>query len=233
MVTPADAPARVPRFQTKQEFVYQTLRTDIMHGRLEPGRRLVIDDIARRFSVSPIPVREALQLLQSERLVDNVPHVGATVACISREAIVELFTVMEGLESVATRVAAERATPDEMDGLADLVTQMDDAVVEGDNERWADLNSRFHRAIVRLCGMPMLEEMTGQALDHWERVRRHFFAGVLVRRVAQAQQEHHIILKAMRARDYARLEQIVRTHLGEALRAYSTYLQRRETESPA
>ena len=62
-------------------------------------------------------MREALQLLQSEGLVVMVPHVGATVAPISRESITEVFTVMEGLEIVATRAAAERATPADLAAL--------------------------------------------------------------------------------------------------------------------
>jgi DNA-binding FadR family transcriptional regulator len=51
--------------------------------------------------VSAIPVREALQLLQSEGLVTTVPHVGATVSPVSRESVAEVFTLMEGLEIVA------------------------------------------------------------------------------------------------------------------------------------
>ena len=54
------------RFRTKQEFVYRTLRDAIMRCELEPGRRLVIDELARQLEVSSIPVREGLQLLQSE-----------------------------------------------------------------------------------------------------------------------------------------------------------------------
>ena len=62
--------------RTKQEFVYRTLRDAILRCELQPGERLVIDDLARRLNVSIIPVREALQLLQAESLVQVVPHVG-------------------------------------------------------------------------------------------------------------------------------------------------------------
>ena len=115
------------RFRTKQEFVYRTLRDAIMSCELAPGQRLVIDDLARRLEVSAIPVREALQLLQSEGLVQNVPHVGATVSPISRESIDEVFTVMEGLEIVATRGAARRMSPEDAEALATIVTAMDEA----------------------------------------------------------------------------------------------------------
>ncbi|HSB62391.1 MAG TPA: GntR family transcriptional regulator [Vicinamibacteria bacterium] len=74
------APPAAARFRTKQELVYRTLRDAIMICRLAPGERLVIDELARQLEVSAIPVREALQLLQSEGLVRSVPPVGATVA---------------------------------------------------------------------------------------------------------------------------------------------------------
>ncbi len=93
-------------FQTKQELVYRALRERIMDGQLQPGQRLVIDDIASAYGVSPIPVREALHLLQAERLVDIKPHIGAAVAPISKDAINEVFALMECLELAALRLAA-------------------------------------------------------------------------------------------------------------------------------
>src|SRR6266481_5306478 len=86
--------------RTKGEFVYRTLRDAIVKCELSPGERLVIDDLARRLAVSSIPVREALQLLQSEGLVVTVPHVGTSVATLSRDSVAEVFAVMEGLEIV-------------------------------------------------------------------------------------------------------------------------------------
>ena len=91
------------RHLTKNAFVYQTLRTAIIRCELQPGERLVIDDLARRYEVSIIPVREALRLLESEGLVVSIPHVGATVAPISRDSVREVFTLLEGLELVASR----------------------------------------------------------------------------------------------------------------------------------
>jgi DNA-binding GntR family transcriptional regulator len=212
------------RHRTKQEFVYHTLRDAIMRCDLRPGERLVIDDLARRLEVSIIPVREALQVLQSETLVINVPHVGATVAPLSRESIIDVFTVLEGLETVATRLAAERAREEDLDTLAALVARMDAAVAAGQYGDWADLNTQFHLAISALPGLDMLKEMTARMLDRWDRVRRFYFKGVLVHRVAQAQEEHHAILAAMRARDAARLQDLVRAHNQGALASYISYL---------
>jgi DNA-binding GntR family transcriptional regulator len=220
-------PLAVPpstRYRTKQEFVYRTLREAIMRCELEPGQRLVIDDLARALEVSAIPVREALQLLQSEGLVVNVPHVGATVAPISREAVYEVFSIMEGLETVATRSAAQRMSEADAVLLGEIVTAMDGALEGGRHDAWADLNHQFHAAIGKLSAMPMLQEMTERVLSRWDRVRRFYFNGVLVHRAAQAQGEHREILEAMRTRDLARLERLVKEHNQGALQDYSEYL---------
>ena len=212
------------RHRTKQEFVYQTLRDAIVRCELAPDERLVIDDLARRLEVSSIPVREALQLLQSEGLVVTVPHVGTTVAPVSRESIAEVFTVLEGLEIVATRTAAQRATAADLEALGRTVERMDEALAVGAHEQWAELNTRFHAGIGRLTGMPMLEEMMERVLGRWDRIRRFFFTGVLVHRVDHAQQEHHALLDAMRGQDWPRLEETIREHNRGAMAAYTSYL---------
>lgn len=220
-------PLAVPRDsrdRTKQQFVYRTLRAAIIRCELPPGERLVIDELARRFELSIIPVREALRLLQSEGLVTNVPHVGVTVAPVSRESILEVFTVLEGLELVATRAAAERATVRDLASLAEIVAQMDSALGSGLYEQWAELNTRFHLAISELAAMPMLQEMMQRTLDRWDRIRRYHFKGVLVHRADQAQAEHHELLAQIEARDLPRLEQTIRRHNQGAFASYTVYL---------
>jgi DNA-binding GntR family transcriptional regulator len=212
------------RHRTKQQFVYRTLRDAIMRCELVPGERLVIDELARRLEVSAIPVREALQMLQSESLVVSVPHVGATVAPVTRESILDVFTVLEGLEIVATRLVAERTPPGGFASLEGLVAEMDRAVADGRHEDWAELNTRFHLAISALAGLPLLQEMTARVLDRWHRVRRFYFRGVMVHRIPQAQREHHAILDALRDRDLVRLHEMVRQHNQAALASYMTYL---------
>ena len=222
------------RHRTKQEYVYQTLRAGILRCELRPDERLVIDELARRLDVSAIPVREALQLLQSEGLVINVPHVGATVAPISRETIVDVFSVLEGLETVATRLVATRDDLEKQRALAPLgvlVDAMDRAIAPGHTAEWADLNRQFHLTISTLPGLPMLREMTERVLDRWDRVRRFYVRGVLAHRVQQAQREHRMILEAMRTGDVATLQPIVRQHNQSALAAYLAYFDGSGSES--
>lgn len=209
---------------TKQQAVYRTLRESILRCELRPGARLVIDDLARQFQVSIIPVREAIRQLQAEGLVLSVAHVGGTVAPISHASVVEVFTVLEGLEVVATRAAAERLTPADLTVLTDLVTAMDRAIEGGSPGLWAEMNTRFHLAIAAIAGMPMLEDMLQRAFDRWERVRRYYFSDVLIHRTRIAQAEHHALLHQIEARDFPQLERTIRQHNQGALASYLTYL---------
>lgn len=204
--------------RTKRAIVYETLRSSIMRCDLKPGQRLIIDDISRQLGVSQIPVREALQQLQSERLVLNVPHIGATVAPISPTDVTEVFALMEGLESVAVEPAAANATERFIETLQRKVQQMDDALGSGDGERWAALNSEFHRLIAAEAKMPLLLDMTKRTLDQWDRVRRFF--NIFSKRFGDAQSQHHAIVHAFQDRNVADLRRLSRDHNRDALEAY-------------
>ena len=82
-------------FRSKKEFVYGTLRAQILSGELAPNARLIIDELSRGMNVSAIPVREALQQLQSEGLVQIEPYVGARVSDIHQGFIEEIFALLE------------------------------------------------------------------------------------------------------------------------------------------
>lgn len=208
--------------QTKRAIVYDALRSSIMRCDLQPGQRLIIDDISKQLGVSQIPVREALQQLQSERLVVNVPHIGATVAPISPTDVTEVFTLMEGLESVAMEPAAAHGSPEFLRKLDHHVRDMDAALASGDGERWAALNSEFHRLIAAQARMPLLLDMTQRTLDQWDRVRRFF--NILSKRVAHAQSQHHDIVAAFRNHDVEELRRLSRDHNRDALIAYVSEL---------
>jgi DNA-binding GntR family transcriptional regulator len=162
---------------TKQQFVYTTLRESIIRCELGPGTRLVIDELARQFKVSIIPVREALRLLQSEGLVLSVAHVGATVAPISRASVVEVFTLLEGLELVAAR---RRRTGDRRRFRhPGRVRRRDGSRPRSElTAALAEINTRFHLAISRLADVPILHDMMQRAVDYWDRVRRFYFRDV-------------------------------------------------------
>ena len=206
---------------TKQKAIYQHLKERILDGKLPPGQRLIIDDIAEDLGISIIPVREALQLLQSERLVEIRPHAGATVSGITPECIEEVFTILEGIEAMASRRVAANMPKGLVEVLEKLIGQMDQAEKRNDVEKWSALNMEFHLALSEATGMPWLKEITQRALDNWSRIRRHFFREGIEHRFTDAQREHHALLKALRKGDADQAEKVVRQHNQRAFRHYS------------
>jgi DNA-binding GntR family transcriptional regulator len=206
---------------TKQQAAYQHLKGLIMEGKLAPGQRLIIDEIAAGLGLSIIPIREALQLLQSERLVEIRPHAGATVAEITPENIREVFTILEGVETVTVRRIAENMPAGLEAKLAALIAQMDQAEKREDVQKWSALNMAFHLAMSEATGMPWLHEITSRVLANWDRIRRHFFREGHQPHFAEAQKEHHLILKALGKGDADQAEKLVRRHNQNAFRHYS------------
>jgi DNA-binding GntR family transcriptional regulator len=153
------------------------------------------------------------------------------VAPISASSVTEVFTLLEGLETVAARVAVRRMTNGEVDAFAHLVAEMDAAIEEGEYGLWGELNTRLHVSIARNTGMPVLREMTERVFDLWYRVQRYFFREVLLQRVLQSQREHHAIIRAFRERDEAALVRLIREHNKNALEAYTKHLSNDSTGS--
>jgi DNA-binding GntR family transcriptional regulator len=204
-------------FQTKQAMVYHTLREAIVQTRLQPGERLVIDDLAAQLAVSSIPVREALQLLQAERLVEQKPHVGAVVAAITPDSAREIFALLECLEQAVFRGAIEYATPGDLATLTALVERMAGAANDG---RWLELNRRFHRTIAEIARMPRALDLLDRVCDDWERLRRHRFRDVGHPDTSAAEREHRAMISALAERSAPRLEALVRQHNRAALAFY-------------
>lgn len=211
---------------TKLQLAYSALRDAIIRCELAPGERVVIDDLARRFDVSIIPVREALRMLEAEGLIVSVAHTGTTVAPVSRQSIGEVFALLEGLETVSARAAAALITSPDLSRLNGVLGRMDRALAGNRPGHWAELNTEFHLAISALSGMPLVEQMLRRALDHWDRVRRYYFSGVFTRRAESAQREHHQMVAQLRARDADAVERTMRLHNRAALQAYVAYLDR-------
>jgi DNA-binding GntR family transcriptional regulator len=200
-------------FQTKEEFIFETLRAAILRCELEPGEKLVVDRLSEELGVSPIPVRTALQRLEVEGLVEIVPFTGAIVTRITVQEIDEIFLILEALEraafeAAASRVAGGQVTARQVEGLRGLVDGMAEAMDAENSETWTDLNARFHLSVAEIAGMKLLSEFTRRAFDRWGRLRRWFFRGKLSGRSSAAQQEHVemiAMLSAGRSRDLAEL----------------------------
>lgn len=110
--TPVEAPA--PAGTSLAEHIRASLEEAIIGGEFEPGLRLRADEVAARYRVSRIPVREALSALDAAGWVEIRPRYGVYVRQRTREELAELFEARAGLEQDIARLAAVRRTPDDL-----------------------------------------------------------------------------------------------------------------------
>ena len=212
-------------FQSKNEQVYAYLREAILNGDLAPGMPLVIDALAGELGLSPIPIREALRQLEADGFVLIEPYVGASVTELHAASIREIFDILEALEVISGRAACSSLTDDDLNNLAELVAEMRGLL--NDANVWSERNKHFHQYICEQARMRLTRLTLVRALDHWDRLRRHFLTDVFASRISLAQQEHEKMLEALRMRDPDRLEQVIREHNRASLAAYITMLEAR------
>ena len=142
-----------------RERVLAELRERIVSGVLRPGDRLVERELALDLGVSRVPVREAIRTLASEGFVATTSPRRTVVRQLSKVDVDELFDVREALETLASGLAAEKATPADLRRLARLLTAATKATATGKPDRITEANTQFHDEIVAIAGNSLLTAM--------------------------------------------------------------------------
>ncbi|HEY4993462.1 MAG TPA: GntR family transcriptional regulator [Nakamurella sp.] len=157
----ADPAAQVDLFAPSLvEATTRRLRNEILSGTLQPGARLIEEQICQRFSISRAPLRESLRLLVQQGLVEHLPRRGARVTVWSEEDIRQLFEIRAVLERYAMTTALPLATAPGHDPLApvrDRLARMRRAEASSDELARDDAHRAFHAAIVALAGNRQLD----------------------------------------------------------------------------
>ena len=197
--------------RTKEEYAYDVIREAILRCELKPGEKLVIDSLSEKLGVSAIPLRGALQRLQSEGLVEITPHTGTIVSELSPGNIEQVSLLLERLEILSFEVLAQKATDADIAQLRKVLAEMDRLLETKDLEKWSELNLEFHRIIGNLTGMKLLIEFLNRALDGWMRLRRWYLHRIIVQ-MPQSQAEHHEMVELLARRDVPNLTRVVIEH---------------------
>ncbi|HEY4250080.1 MAG TPA: GntR family transcriptional regulator [Roseomonas sp.] len=149
---PPPAPSALPFGSTVYQRVHEHLREEILAGRIPPGSRLKIQDLASRYGLSQMPVREALQQLQGEGLIVLAPNRGATVRRMDAQFVHDIFAIREALEGFLTRQAAPLLDAARIDALRGIQAAMTRAHALRDLPATIRLNRSFHRTIESATG---------------------------------------------------------------------------------
>jgi DNA-binding GntR family transcriptional regulator len=208
-----DRPDKIgAQHQPLRDQVLTALRKGIISGDYPPGERLTEDRLAEDFGVSRNPVREALRVAEAEGFVVVLPRRGAVVASPSSATIDDVFAVRERLETLAARLAAERATPDDVTTLRTILEQARQATERQDLRRVAELNSGLHLQILQISGNPWLASIAKALYLHVQWVF-HMTANV---RAPHSWEEHIKLVDAIESGDGDRAELVALSHVGAA-----------------
>ncbi|MBS7700362.1 MULTISPECIES: GntR family transcriptional regulator [unclassified Chelatococcus] len=200
--------------QIDKNAVLSKLRSDIVAGEFESGARLRIDELATRYGVSPMPIREALHHLNGEGLIVITHNRGARVRHIDARLVENLFDIRISLETMLTRRGAERRTSQDVKAMIAEQERFEGFIAAGDNIAVLQSNRAFHKIIHEAADN---EEALSLADRHWFLVatlwqrfgyRQERFAGVI--------SDHRQLIAAVETRDGAAAAAIMQAHVIKA-----------------
>jgi DNA-binding GntR family transcriptional regulator len=183
--------------RTLAEKAFETLHKAIVTGRLRPGERLPIEELAAALKMSAMPIREAVRRLDSAGLVENIPHRGARVTELSIADLAEVYEVRLALEVLAIRRAAVRFD-DRREDLARLRLAALEQMPDDNSAATSAAHTAFHYALYQAADSAWLQRLIRPV---WETSERYCLAVPESRRLAERGYEHEAILAACAAHE--------------------------------
>jgi len=207
--------------QRISDYVYEQVLRAILDQRFRPGERLSIPDLANEMDVSQMPVRQAMDRLAEEGLVEVRPRSGTFVAEPEERDVADTFDLRRALDGLAAETAVLHVTDKDITYLDATLDRMDEYAAAGnvgmqDHDR---LNWEFHLFIVRLAGNEKLYEMYHQLNAHLKIASIHVSNHDWADRVPLAQREHREMVRALARRDANSLAMVLAAHVERAKNA--------------
>jgi len=196
--------------------VLDSLRAAIVNGELKPGDTLVETDLAAQLGVSRAPLREAINVLNIEGLLETVPYHGTTVKQLVRKDIEELYSVRSMMETFAIRqiiAAGEAHVEAAVAALRDVCAEMQVAANANSLAEINRIDRRFHNTLIEHSENTLLEMLWGNVTLRVQQVMslRNQKKGDL----QQITRNHNKIVDAIEAQDTTKAVQLIYQHIGE------------------
>ena len=207
--------------------VYEQIREQIQTGKLSPGTRLVNRKMAIELGTSMVPVREALNRLTSEGLLEHLPGGGNFVRKLNRKEIVQLYEFRESLEVFAAREAAKNIQDyhlkhltricDDWEGILEKIKATESGKTTGTTlRRWLDDDLEFHSVIVEAADNPWLAKVA-MDMKLMTLVVRNKPEILSYEAAVMTQNDHLAMLEAFRNHDTDTAEAVMRGHIKQGL----------------
>jgi DNA-binding GntR family transcriptional regulator len=190
---------------------YDELKRIILEHQVPLGGKLNEGELAAALGISRTPVREAINRLEKEGLVQIFPQRGAFVVRFSEKDVFELFLIRENLEGLAAYLAAEKMNEGGLSQLESCIQGFGEPFSKPAIRRYAKEDFRFHQTIVALSDCQRLIKMISTLYDHI-RIFRLTMVG-LSSRMKTSLAEHRLLVEAFRKKDPEEAEQMMRQHI--------------------
>jgi DNA-binding GntR family transcriptional regulator len=198
----------------------------IVQGMFKGGEKLNEAELCRALGVSRGSVREALRELETSGVLVSVPYRGTFVKEWTTRSVWELYTLRATLEEFAVELAVERATDEDIEGLAELVETMNQAARENDAAELVEIDLQFHERLHEMTGhrllIQQLQSLGGQTRVFIIATKAYYspFASL-----EEAAASHNPILHALRARDAGLAREAIHEHIRQVGERYVDQLE--------
>jgi DNA-binding GntR family transcriptional regulator len=198
--------------QLRRQVAYARMKDALHHADLTPGEALSEMRLSKILGISRTPIREALQQLAQEGLVQIIPGQAVTVASPSLPDVLNAVHMRALLEPELARLVASVATDEQRTQLIDTVDAMTAAINDDDYVEWSRANNLYHEIMSEICPNQLLSEVVLQMYN-----RVHHLANVdsntNPRRLAECTEEHRRIISAISDRNEVEAEQAMKDHI--------------------
>ena len=201
----------LPERRSLGQSVYAKLKKAIVKGTLTPESRVVETRFADALGISRTPVREAMHKLEREGLLRQDPKGGFYVVGLTRVDIEEAFGIRSVLESYAARLATIRHREGELRPLEEKLAEYQACLDRGDVSQLPRINTEFHDLLYGLSRSPKLVKMINDIRVQIFRFRQVILKIEEMARVSN--DDHRLMMDAIRARESDRVERLVREHI--------------------
>ncbi|MFA6542416.1 MAG: GntR family transcriptional regulator [Bacteroidota bacterium] len=205
--------------------IASSIRSAIIHGKLQPGSRLTEQELVSMLGVSRTPLREALLLLDSEGFINVLPRRGAVVSEISLNDVEEIYGAKSILESAAAKLACDTISTETIERLSTITDDMESSANDPkkDDRTLLNLNSEFHQVLSDAAGNKKISQFIKNLRD--QTLRYNYIYLSLKSRIDSSISDHRKIIEALKQRNKSVIEQLIIEHNEAACRSLSAFIQ--------
>jgi DNA-binding GntR family transcriptional regulator len=205
---------------TAVDVAYKGIRSSILSGDFEPGMQLKLQNLGNRYSISLIPVREALRVLEAEGLVESVRNKGARVAPISMADALDVYKLRLILETAALKMAFDQVDDELIETLQQYQRAMRETFSTNRNN-YLSLHQKLHFGIYNRSGSKWTLKMLGLLWSHSERWRRLSLPRIDLNAPTE---DHSEIIAALRTRNLRAACTALEHHIKVSVKSFESTL---------